>query len=153
MTECLPQSLVVRVQALRCLSRACDRSRSSLAQPRAQGVGEVGRQMGEAVDDLTGVFHERGAIADQPMAATGPGVVDRPGNGEDLASRFAGLPGGDQRTGLLCRFHDQCAQRQSGEDPVARREVAAHRGRAGRVLADHGPCMASRSRRRSWAGG
>ena len=40
----------------------------------------------QCVDDILRGFDQRGAVADQPMAALGQRVVDRTGQGEHLAS-------------------------------------------------------------------
>ena len=138
MAEPVPQSLVVRVETAGRLAVACDCPGFSLPKPHAQRVGQIGGQRRQGSDDLGGVLYQCRALPDQAVAAAGPGIVDRAGNREHLATGLARLARGDQCAGLLGRFHHQRAQGQAGQDPVAGGEVGTQGGSAGRMLADHG---------------
>ena len=66
----------------------------------------------ELAKNVVGTLDQLGALPDELMAPAGERIVDGPGDGEDLAARFAGEPGRDQRAGSLRRFDHQGAVRQ-----------------------------------------
>ena len=76
------------------------------------------------------------ALADQVVAAPGPGVQRRAGHRQHLAALLGGQPRGDQRARLQLRLDHHHGQRQAGDQPVAAREVAGLGLGAGRALGD-----------------
>ena len=117
---------------------AADRSKaggSGSPKPRLarRGGGWFRRQV---VQHVGGGFHQDGALPDQVIAAPGPRIERRAGNGEDLPPDFLGDAGGDQAAGPRRRLDHHHAQRQAGDDAVAAREVAGLRDGAERRFGD-----------------
>ena len=58
-------------------------------------------------------------------------------NGKHFSAKVAGVAGGDQRAAALRRLHDDDAERQPGQGPVAGRKVPAERGHPWGKLGHH----------------
>ena len=73
---------------------------------------------------MLGALHQRGAVANQLVAATRARMMNRTGDGVDLAPLLGRQPGGDQRTARRAGLDHQHPKRQATDDAVAPREVA-----------------------------
>src|SRR5690606_16093331 len=104
----------------------------------AQRFGEAFGDRGEGFDHFLGGFHERGAIADQAVAAAGFRVVDGAGDGEDFAAGVGGEASRDQRAGAVGGLDHEGAEGQAGDDAVAAGELALVDAGTGRVFAGDG---------------
>src|SRR5690606_10316672 len=90
----------------------------------AQRFGEAFGDRGEGFDHFLGGFDERGALADQAVAASRHGVVDGAGDGEDFAAGVGGEAGGDEGAGAVGCLDDEGAEGEAGDDAVATGELA-----------------------------
>ena len=81
-------------------------------------------------------LHQLRALANQLMAAAGPGMMDGAGQGEHLAALLGGQTRGDQRTAGGAGLHHQGTQTETADDPVAPREVGRLRRAVQRQFRD-----------------
>lgn len=72
----------------------------------------------QAVEDVLDCLHQRRTLADQFVAATGAGMMDRAGNRIHLAALLSGQARRDQGTAGRAGLHHQGAQRQATDNPV-----------------------------------
>ena len=77
------------------------------------------------------------AFPQQVVAAARPRVQRRPWHGEYFPPQILSNAGGDQAAGPTRRLHHDDAEGQSGDQPVAAREVAGLRLVPGGAFGDH----------------
>src|SRR5690606_4947088 len=104
----------------------------------AQRLGESFGDLGEGFDHFLGGFDQRGAIADQTVAAARFRVVDGAGDGEDLATGVGGQARGDEGAGAVGCLDDKGAEGEAGDDAVAAGGLAPVGGGAGGGFAGGG---------------
>ena len=134
-TDRLPQAVVVGVAGARPGADRAFGVRASL-QPQPERLGFACRRAAERLQDVGRRLHERGAVADQPVAAAGERVADRARQREHLAARVGGQARGDHRARPLGRLDHDGADAQRGQQAVAAGEVFALRAGAGQVFGD-----------------
>jgi len=110
--------------------------RAAGVQPIAQMRAKALRERREAFDDLFGGFHERSALANQPMTAARQRIVDRTRNREHVAALFARVARGDQRARSQACFDDERSESETRDDPVAPRKIFRPARCARRKFAD-----------------
>src|SRR5579871_4469271 len=94
----------------------------------------------EGLDDIFDIHDRSRAILDQLVRAGALARKYAAWDGEHLAPLLQGVLHGYQRPTFGRSFDDKHAQREAGDDAVARREIAALRFRAERIFAqDHAP--------------
>ncbi len=77
----------------------------------------------DALDDVGCRGHELGALLDQMVAAFGPRIERRAGDGKDLAVLLERQPRRDQRARALGRLDHHDPERQTRDQPVAARKI------------------------------
>ena len=88
------------------------------------GPGKPRNLSAQRGEDVLGRLGQRGALAQQLVAAARPGIERRAGHREDLAALFSGQARGDQRSGARRRLDHQHALAESRDDAVAAGKVA-----------------------------
>ena len=104
------------------------------------GGGEVEGcwEWSECFEDIIDVADEQSAVADELIAAGAGEAVDRPGNSEDLAVLFLGVPRRVESAGASGSFDEEDAEGESADDAVALREKSGKDGLVERHFAEQG---------------
>ena len=95
----------------------------------------------QLLEDVTGRLHQLRPVLDQGVAAAGQGIVDGARDGKNFPALLEGRAGGDKRTGSQRSLHNQGAEAEAADQPVATRKVRCQRCRPGRKFSYQGAVL------------
>ena len=120
------------------------------------GTGVLSPRGGVAQDlqHIAGAAHQAGAVAQQQVAARGPGLEGVAGHCQDLPPLVEGVAGRVQRAGFRCRLHHP-PRRGPGRRPrrLRRGKCRCAGASPGGCSVRHRPSAAMRSARRRFSNG
>src|SRR3972149_3856514 len=96
---------------------------------------------GELGKDVLPALNQFSTVLDEAVSAPARFRGDRPRHGEHFPAELAGVPRRDEGAGTLRRFHHDGPQRETGDRPVAQREVPGQRRRPHGELGDQRPAL------------